>query len=64
MKSELGDRAFVDTFKVERIKGSRKNRLIVEFDGVFFDSDEYPSKVKFLQDIVDRSRAVALGEVE
>jgi hypothetical protein len=64
MKSELGDRAFVDTCKVERVKGSRKNRIIVEFDGVFYDSDEYSSKVRFLQDIVDRSREVALGEVE
>ena len=64
MKSELGDRAFVDTCKVERVKGSRKNRIIVEFDGIFYDSEEYPNKVKFLQDIVDQSRRVALGEAE
>lgn len=56
VKKELGMKTLVDTFIID------KDGIFVEMDGIHFDSKEYDSLVDFLQDIVDRTYRVAMGE--
>ena len=62
MKNELGDKCFADTMELR----AEHNHVILyaEVDGMEFDSSEYDGDlVKWLQAIVDRVHACAMGEL-
>lgn len=62
MKNEIGDKCFADSVKV--IQEHNHIRLFVEVDGVSFDSADYEGDlVKWLQGVVDRVHACAMGEL-
>lgn len=61
MKNELGDKCIVDSMKV--IKDGQKTVLIAEVDGVCFVSTKYRTKKQWLNDIVKRVYACAMGNL-
>lgn len=73
MQNSIGDKCFADTMRVDMFhnycdgKGRKVRRrvagLFAEVDGIEFDSDEYPTKKAWLQDIINRVYACAMGQL-
>lgn len=66
MKSELGNKCLVDTFKVynkiDEVVGKEEVSIFVEMDGFSWDSSEYDTLEEFLQSIINRAYKVTMGE--
>jgi hypothetical protein len=65
MKNELGDKCLVDTVKVYNKIDEEINKeisIVVEMDGIQWESTEYATLEEFLQSIINRTYKVAMGE--
>lgn len=62
MKNKLGDKCFADSFEITQ--EHNHVTLFAEVDGMHFDSADYEGDVvKWLQAIIDRVHACAMGEL-
>ena len=64
MKKELGDKCLVDTVKVYNKIDEEINKeisIVIEMDGIQWESAEYDTLEKFLQSIINRAYEVTMG---